>query len=84
MASERGLGKCVGNHIGSFGYSTRPEQRYPFCSQCGTPMVWACAACEAGMPDDADELSAARFCRHCGAAYFGDVPEEAAPKADAE
>lgn len=76
MAAERGLGKCERSHIGSFGYSTRPEQKYPFCSQCGTPMVWACASCQASMPDDNDELALARFCRHCGASYFGEAVNE--------
>jgi hypothetical protein len=33
------------------------------------------------MPDDADELAVARFCRHCGAAYFGDEPEAVKPVA---
>jgi hypothetical protein len=77
MAGNRGLGKCVNNHLGSYGYSTRPEQKYPFCSQCGNPMVWECAACKSPLPDDADELAVARFCRQCGAAYFGDTPEPA-------
>jgi hypothetical protein len=79
MATERGLGKCARGHIGSYGYTSRPEQEYPFCPQCGTPMVWRCHACEAAMPDDADELAVARFCRHCGAAYFGDEPASMKP-----
>jgi hypothetical protein len=74
MAQERGLGKCAQGHIGSYGYASRPDQEYPFCPQCGTPMVWRCPACESPMPDDAGELAVARFCRHCGAAYFGDEP----------
>ncbi|MGI8926666.1 MAG: hypothetical protein ACR2HN_08485 [Tepidiformaceae bacterium] len=82
MAEERGIGKCPENHIGSYGYPTRPHEPYPFCSQCGTPMVWACPNCSAEMPDDSDELTAARFCRHCGTGYFGDV-ERPVAKADA-
>ena len=70
MDAERGLGKCENSHVGSYGYSTRPEQKSPFCPQCGCPMVWACAACEAPLPNDADELTVARFCRQCGAGYF--------------
>ncbi len=72
--NERGLGKCSDNHAGSYGYPTRPEQPYPFCAQCGHPMVWRCMHCEAPLPDDSTELIAARFCRQCGAAYFEDTP----------
>ena len=74
MADERGLGKCSMNHPGSFGYPTRPEEPYPFCPQCGRPMVWRCPSCEAELPDDSSELAAARFCRHCGSSYFGEDP----------
>ena len=70
MAEGRGVGKCEENHTGSYGYPTRPEEPYAFCSQCGKPMVWACAKCHAPMPDGSDELVAAAFCRECGAAYF--------------
>lgn len=70
MNSERGIGKCEQHHTGSYGYPTRPEEPYPFCSQCGKPMVWRCASCETPLPDDNAELSAARFCRQCGAPYF--------------
>jgi hypothetical protein len=79
MATERGLGKCAQGHIGSYGYASRPDQNYPFCPQCGMPMVWACPACDSRMPDDADELAVARFCRHCGAPYFGDEPAAVEP-----
>lgn len=66
----RGLGKCRANHRGSFGYPTRPEAPYNFCSECGQPMVWECAGCHAALPEDGDELERARFCRDCGAPYF--------------
>jgi hypothetical protein len=33
-------------------------------------MVWACANCEAALPDDSTELMESRFCRHCGTPYF--------------
>lgn len=72
--SARGLGKCIENHVGSYGYPTRPEAPYPFCPQCGNPMVWACAACESPLPEDNAELLAARFCAQCGAPHF---PERA-------
>jgi hypothetical protein len=72
MPDERGLGKCEQDHVGSFGYPSRPDEPYPYCSQCGKSMVWRCAQCEAGLPDDNDELELARFCRHCGAGYFDD------------
>jgi hypothetical protein len=39
-------------------------------------MVWACAQCEAPLPDDANELAEARFCRHCGTAYFDNAEED--------
>lgn len=68
---ERGVGKCKDDHPGSYGYPTRPEEPYDFCAQCGNPMVWKCAKCGEPVPDDAAELAAARFCRHCGTAYFG-------------
>lgn len=75
--NARGLGKCANSHVGSFGYATRPDEAYPFCSQCGLPMVWQCAACESPMPDDQAELITARFCRHCGAPYFGaETPDD--------
>jgi hypothetical protein len=74
----RGVGKCEENHPGSYGYPTRPEEPYDFCSQCGKPMVWGCAKCSAPLPDDSAELEAARFCRDCVAAYFSvDVAREA-------
>jgi hypothetical protein len=73
----RGLGKCELNHTGSYGYPTRPETPYPFCPQCGKPMVWRCPSCEAPLPDDSNELMVARFCRQCGTSYFGDAPEGA-------
>jgi hypothetical protein len=74
MAGTRGLGKCAQDHPASFGYPTRPEDPYPFCPICGNPVVWKCAACGRELPDDSNELIAARFCRYCGAAYFGDQP----------
>lgn len=72
MSPERAVGKCAENHLGSYGYPTRPPEPYPYCSQCGVPMVWACSECAAGLPDDGEELIAARFCRHCGHPYFDD------------
>jgi hypothetical protein len=72
VAIARGVGKCEGNHPGSYGYPTRPEEPYDFCSQCGKPMVWECANCAASLPDDADELATARYCRDCGAPYFAE------------
>lgn len=74
VEQQRGLGKCQQAHAGSYGYPTRPEAPYPFCPQCGLPMVWRCPTCESPLPDDSAELVAARFCRQCGAAYFGDQP----------
>ena len=70
---ERGLGKCAGDHLGSYGYPTRPEQPYDFCPQCGKPMIWECPQCARALPDDTDDLMTARFCRECGAPYFGDT-----------
>lgn len=75
MADQRGLGKCAQDHAGSYGYPTRPEEPYPFCSQCGSAMVWACPSCDAGLPEDGAELLAARFCRQCGAPYFEDADQ---------
>ena len=78
MPAERAVGKCAEDHLGSYGYPTRPPEPYPFCSKCGCPMVWACSNCAAGLPDDSEELTGARFCRHCGQAYFADAPPTAA------
>lgn len=72
---ERGVGKCGSDHLGSFGYPTRPGHPYGFCAQCGGGVVWECPACEANLPEDPDELKVARFCRECGSAYFGDLPQ---------
>ena len=72
MAVARGVGKCEENHTGSYGYPTRPEEPYDFCSQCGKPMIWECASCRTPLPDDNNELIAARFCRECGTSYFAD------------
>lgn len=74
MAEEhpRGVGKCIENHLGSYGYPTRPVEPYNFCATCGNPMVWRCAQCKAFLPEDPDELMAARFCRDCGGAYFAE------------
>jgi hypothetical protein len=74
--TARGVGKCAENHAGSFGYPTRPPEPYAFCSQCGQAMVWECAKCGAGMPEDSTELDAARFCRDCGAPYFENGTDE--------
>ena len=70
MEAEKGVGKCENNHTGSYGYPTRPDEKYDFCSNCGTKMVWQCAACNQPVPEDPAELAEARFCRHCGAPYF--------------
>jgi hypothetical protein len=70
MAVEKGVGKCENDHTGSYGYPTRPEEKYGFCAKCGKPMVWECSACEEPVPEDPAELAEARFCRKCGAAYF--------------
>jgi hypothetical protein len=70
MATDKGIGKCEEGHAGSYGYPTRPEQPYKFCSQCGKRMVWKCPNCGAGLPEDSAELETARFCRDCGTAYF--------------
>lgn len=75
--AERGVGKCFEAHLGSYGYPTRPEEAYPFCPQCGTAMVWHCPECGKGVPEDTEELVAARFCRYCGTSYF----EEQKPSA---
>ena len=68
--AARGVGKCGNNHLGSFGFPTRPVEPYGFCPQCGLEMVWRCDKCEQPLPDDPKELESARFCRDCGAAYF--------------
>ena len=68
--SERGVGKCAKGHLGSYGYPTRPEDPYPFCPNCGSPMVWVCPECNEPVPHEADELTSAHFCRFCGAPYF--------------
>ncbi len=69
MAVERAVGKCEENHPGSYGYPTRPDNAYPFCSQCGKAMVWECPNCQAQLPEDSSELLLARFCRECGTPY---------------
>lgn len=76
---ERGIGKCPADHLGSFGYPTRPAEEYPFCPQCGAGMAWRCPSCEEPVPQDTDELTLARFCRQCGSSYFGE--EKPAPGA---
>jgi hypothetical protein len=68
----RGVGKCEENHPGSYGYPTRPEEPYDFCSQCGKPMIWECTNCGVPLPEDSAELESARFCRGCGSPYFPD------------
>lgn len=78
--SEQGVGKCRESHLGSYGYPTRPSEPYPFCPQCGNPMVWECPECHEPVPDDSDELLTANFCRHCGAAYF--VDDNGKPRTD--
>jgi len=75
VAVERGVGKCEENHTGSFGYPTRPEEPYDFCSQCGKAMAWECPTCRSPLPYDTNELIAARFCRDCGSPYFPDSEE---------
>lgn len=70
MAVEKGVGKCENDHTGSYGYPTRPEEKYGFCAKCGKPMVWECPSCDEPVPEDPGELAEARFCRKCGAAYF--------------
>jgi hypothetical protein len=70
MAIEKGVGKCENSHSGSYGYPTRPPEKYNFCSKCGKKMVWNCPACGQPVPEDPAELAEARFCRHCGAPYF--------------
>ena len=68
------MGKCALNHAGAYGYPARPDERYDFCSECGTPLVWECGSCHTPLPEDAEELERARFCRDCGAPYFDDEP----------
>jgi predicted RNA-binding Zn-ribbon protein involved in translation (DUF1610 family) len=70
---EQGVGKCAEHHLGSYGFPTRPEEPYDFCPRCGNRMVWACARCNATLPDDPEELETANFCRSCGAPYFEGV-----------
>jgi hypothetical protein len=79
--TNRGVGKCENDHTGSFGYPTRPEEPYDFCSQCGKEMVWQCAECLEPVPEDAEELAAARFCRKCGRAYFANGKNRAEAQA---
>lgn len=83
MAAERAVGKCAENHLGSYGYPTRPEEPYAFCAQCGFPMVWACQECASPLPEDTAELISARFCRQCGHGYFDDTPPSEAVEAGA-
>jgi hypothetical protein len=71
---HKGLGRCEGAHLGSFGYPGRPADPYSFCPQCGHSMVWRCQSCDAPVPDDSAELVLARFCRECGHPYFPDDP----------
>ena len=66
-----GLGKCSADHPGAYGYPARPEAPYSFCPECGASMIWACPECNTPLPEDAEELNRAHFCRDCGAAYFG-------------
>ena len=73
MADARGLGKCEQNHVGSYGYPSRPEEPYGFCPACGNPMAWACTQCGAALPADGEEIAITRFCRDCGAPYFPDA-----------
>ncbi len=73
---ERGLGKCRNGHLSSYGYPTRPDDPFPFCSQCGCAMVWRCDQCGAELPQDSEELKPAAFCRHCGTAYFAEQSAE--------
>jgi hypothetical protein len=73
---DRGVGKCEENHPGSYGYPTRPEEPYDFCSQCGKPMIWECGNCATSLPEDSNELISARFCRECGSPYFSDEPAD--------
>jgi hypothetical protein len=68
----QGVGKCREGHLGSYGFPTRPVEPYAFCPECGNAMVWACPQCSELLPEDPAELEAARFCRHCGAGYFGE------------
>ncbi|MCC7363371.1 MAG: hypothetical protein IT303_03285 [Dehalococcoidia bacterium] len=75
----RGVGKCAADHLGSFGYPTRPAECYGFCSQCGGSMVWDCPSCHATLPDDPDELKLAHFCRECGSPYFEAAERAAEP-----
>ena len=81
MPQERGLGKCENDHISSYGFPTRPTEPFAFCSQCGQAMVWKCGECATSVPEDADELKLARFCRQCGTGYFGDEAEDEAQEA---
>ena len=76
MVIARGVGKCEEDHPGSYGYPTRPEEPYDFCSQCGKPMIWQCSGCEAPLPEDSTELATARFCRECGTPYFDEEASE--------
>jgi len=70
---KRGVGKCRNGHTGSYGYPTRPDEKYDYCSQCGKAMIWACPSCNEPVPEDPAELAEARFCRKCGNAYFDEV-----------
>ena len=79
---ERSVGKCPEGHLGSYGFPSRPAEPYEFCPQCGQRMIWMCASCGEPVPDDPQELAAARFCRSCGAPYFEIRPVE--PQASAE
>jgi len=82
--AEKGVGKCVNDHAGSYGFPTRPDEPYGFCQKCGQGMVWVCSGCQEPLPEDPVELAEARFCRQCGTAYFGDEPVTGEPAASSQ
>ena len=64
--ADRGVGKCEQNHLGSCTHTPSAPVR--------TPDALAGPAYDAPVPSDPAEPQAARFCRDCGAPYFGDDP----------
>jgi hypothetical protein len=44
-------------------------------------MVWECPQCSEPLPQDAEELATAKFCRNCGTPYFSNGKTQRSTKA---